>query len=1057
MLFIGVIFGWVNVSVSHFGISRALALNDLEPGYGGWEAQYEYINLDTVWHKADNLVFDKPVYIDGEATLTIESGAVVHLNGGDLTVNQGGIVATGTQDEPITITSDANKPFTIIFQNWDSYSVTSQLQYVHIKGGGYYTNPSECDAGGVLMMNTNRAPFFINTANASGSCPPDAPAILYTGGKVLIEHSDFIDNHYADIRIERIFHSDDPENFFRVNSSNFGSNLQSTGVIAESFCEHLDAVHTDYKDYSLVRCQQEVTMSGNWWGDASGPRYDSAYFPASRNMGGMGESILKNGDVVWSPPANTPFDNGMDCLKDCFSNVLFLPGVEASRLYAYDDPNCVVINCENQLWEPNRNEDVRKLYLDKDGKSAAAYDIYTRDVIDETDVVGQNIYKSFIAKLDALKNTNHLINDWAPVPYDWRLSLEDILNGGTIDGNNISYNEPSIAPHIIAELHRLAASSRTGKVTLVTHSNGGLVAKALMQKIGDEETKKLIDEVVMVGVPQVGTPVAIGAMLHGYGQDLLGGLILAKPVARGLAEYMPSAYTLLPSDHYFDAVQTPVVSFDAKKLPEWSAKYGAVIDTPAGMQNFLTDGDKRVDATSLNIEDPTKVHASLLDAAVTRHAAVDAWVAPAGVRVVQIAGWGVPATVSGMHYTTEDGVVCTDGLCSAPQELLQSSPVFTMDGDGTVVTPSALRMGDVERYWVDINQYDKSHQITTLGGRFGPEHSNIFEILELDTFITDLITHTSKPVSDYTYIKIQAPSTNKDRLQYSLHSPLSLDLYDEQGRHTGLDKDGNIEEQIPGTYYRQFGEVKYIFSESGTPYHIVMNGYDKGTFTLEVEALRGDVSTGKIVFKDMPTTTHTKATLDISHGIESVSDLTLDEDGNGTLDYRIHPKLGKVVTLTDDDEPVTTLYAVSYNNEVTSTVSASGKKETKHAKHQEKQHKKDKRSKREIKREQKIQLQLAMRKNADMKRKKAQIDAEKRQQEKQEAMRVDAAMVDSAVATPSVVRDSVSGDTVLESQYQEISNGEPTGLWQFQIIVRKASDEILQKLRESWHQLWFSW
>jgi pimeloyl-ACP methyl ester carboxylesterase len=895
VLVIGVIPVWMHASDRwHLMFSHALALNDLDAGYDGWESHYEYIDLDTVWHKTDNLAFDKPVYIDGEATLTIESGAVVHLNGGDVIVNQGGIVAIGTQDEPITITSDGDKPFTIIFQNWDSDSVTSQLQYVHIKGGGYYSNPSECDTGGVLMMNTNIVPFLISTANASGSCRSDAPAMLYTSGKVLIDHSDFINNHYADIRIARVFHSDDPENFFRVNSSNMGSNVQSTAVIAESFCEHLDAVHKNYNDYSLTRCQQEVTMSGNWWGDASGPHYESAYFPVSRNMNGMGKSILKDGDVVWSPPADTSFNNGIDCLKDCFSNVLFLPGIEASRLYAYDDPDCVFINCENQLWEPNRNEDVKKLYLDKDGKSTNAYNIYTRDVIDETDVAGQNIYKSFIAKMDMMKNDEHLINDWAPVPYDWRLSLEDIVHNGTLSGENISYTDTTNVSHIIAELHRLAASSKTGKVTLVTHSNGGLVAKALMQKIGDAETIKLIDEVVMVAAPQVGTPVAIGAMLHGYDQDLLGGLLLSKSTARGLAEYMPSAYTLLPSDAYFDTVSTPVVTFDTDKLPAWSAKYGDMINTSEGMQNFLTDTYKRVDATDTDVEDPTKLHSNLLDAAMARHAAADAWVAPEGVRVVQIAGWGVPVTVGGMHYTTEDNVVCTDGLCSAPQELLQSSPVFTVDGDGTVVTPSALWMGDAERYWVDLKKYNTNHQIATnlskLVGRRGIDHSDIFEVPELDSFITDLITHTSKPVFDYSYLSTDVPPADKDRLQYSLHSPLSLDLYDEQGRHTGLDKDGNIEEQIPGTYYRQFGEVKYIFSESDTPYHIVMNGYDKGTFTLEVESLKGDVSTGKIVFKDMPTTTHTKATLDISHGIESVSDLTIDEDGDGTLDYLIHPE-----------------------------------------------------------------------------------------------------------------------------------------------------------------------
>lgn len=74
------------------------------------------------------------------------------------------------------------------------------------------------------------------------------------------------------------------------------------------------------------------------------------------------------------------------------SNIAFLPGFQASRLCQGD----------NTLWKPNRNKDVKKLYMDQFGQSVNT-DIYTKDVIDEVPGVGKNIYKKFLGFLSDLK------------------------------------------------------------------------------------------------------------------------------------------------------------------------------------------------------------------------------------------------------------------------------------------------------------------------------------------------------------------------------------------------------------------------------------------------------------------------------------------------------------------------------------------------------------------------------------------------------------------------------------------------------------------------------
>ena len=154
------------------------------------------------------------------------------------------------------------------------------------------------------------------------------------------------------------------------------------------------------------------------------------------------------------------------------------------------------------------------------------------------------------------------------------------MNNGNKIGDNISYLTATSSPYVIQELKRLAKSSKTGKVTIVAHSNGGLVAKALMQKLGDAETAKLIDKVIFVAVPQVGTPQAIGALLHGYEQGLPKDWIsvfLSESTARTLAQNMSSAYNLLPSANYFASI------FDWKATP---------YDWRLSLDDILNNGNK---------------------------------------------------------------------------------------------------------------------------------------------------------------------------------------------------------------------------------------------------------------------------------------------------------------------------------------------------------------------------------------------------------------------------------------------------------------------------------
>jgi len=582
--------------------------------------------------------------------------------------------------------------------------------------------------------------------------------------------------------------------------------------------------------------------------------------------------------IIQTPPPPDP------CIAagTCVSNVLFLPGIEGSRLYR---PNYA--GGTDKLWEPNIDSDVKDLYMNSDGTSTRL-DVYTKegDVINELPD-GENIYKSFIEKINDLK-TNGTIADWEPIAYDWRLSLDDILTYGNDVQGRIYYSgdlRSTSTPYIIQELRNLAATSKTGKVTIVAHSNGGLLAKRLTELLGSAESAELIDKMIFVAVPQAGTPTAIAAGLHGYEQDNVLGLVTSKSTARTLASAAPMEYQLLPSAQYFTYIDDLVVAFDPS-LTDWISRYGSIIHSQDRLYQFLTDTFGRVDPETGDINQPIQFNSALLSSAETLHASLDTWTPPTGVQLTQIAGWGVPKTVDGITYRGKGAGVTPEAN-------------FTIDGDGTVVVPSALWTSTTTgatNYWVDLAAWNRRLTNTIAFGFFDTSHRNIFEVPDLDQLISDQITNITKPLSDYNYLSIETPTASGKRLRYSLHSPLTLNLYDVEGRHTGISTStGQVEEQIPGTYYTEFGDVKYLFSDASANANIIMNGYATGTFTFNVDEYSGNTLTTSTTFKDIPTTASTIVSLGVQSDISTLSSMMVDENGDGKNVFTITPKIGETV------------------------------------------------------------------------------------------------------------------------------------------------------------------
>ena len=70
----------------------------------------------------------------------------------------------------------------------------------------------------------------------------------------------------------------------------------------------------------------------------------------------------------------------------------------------------------------------------------------------------------------------------------------------------------------------LSKTSKTGKVTIITHSNGGLIAKHIITELKRQNLSYMIDNIIFVAMPEYGTPQAITSLMYGHSQSILSGL-----------------------------------------------------------------------------------------------------------------------------------------------------------------------------------------------------------------------------------------------------------------------------------------------------------------------------------------------------------------------------------------------------------------------------------------------------------------------------------------------------------------------------------------------------
>ena len=587
-------------------------------------------------------------------------------------------------------------------------------------------------------------------------------------------------------------------------------------------------------------------------------------------------------------------------LKD--SNVLFIPGIEGSRLYTRN-----IVGQEEVLWEPSLINTISELGLAADGTSI--HKIYTRDLVDYLygvpslgDVYGP--FEKFMNDLVA----NGTITAWQAYPYDWRYDARDIVANGTLVGNSTGTISRT---YLESAVQKLALTSPTGKVTIIAHSNGGLLAKALAILLQQKNEMGLVDRIIFIGSPQFGTPTTVGALLNGDGQtDGIGGLVMYGGTVRTIAATMPSMYGLLPSANYFAHISSPLVLFPVNTINNLFEKYlGPEVNSLLSLETFVTDANNlRGNFPPDDLHTPLALSDQIFQKESMTHSVLDSWTPPSGLPVDAIAGWG-NLTPFQYSYTSSNKkyINCfrTDpltGTCLYSYQV-HHQVTNTDAGDNTVVSPSAI--GNAPTGFYFNAKTFSADKLGTIG------HGDLTSAGPIQSLIKNLLANTSSAIP---YISDTIPSGGLNPLiVVSVHSPVNIAATDSSGDQTGIfpvpdHPDIYYEKKsIPGSSVQILDDEKYLYLPTNQNYNISLQGYDAGATTVNIGSSDNTGnSTTTEEFEDIPTTASTTAEFSIQNSsatdtnpvLPSVINVDVFDDGTTTPIEAIAPSQNAGTTST---------------------------------------------------------------------------------------------------------------------------------------------------------------
>ncbi len=488
-----------------------------------------------------------------------------------------------------------------------------------------------------------------------------------------------------------------------------------------------------------------------------------------------------------------------------------------------------------------------------------------------------NLYSgAYGAAINYFVNSGYSLNNELYIfPFDWRKDLNSTA--------------------IILDQKIIQIKQQTGaaKVDIVSHSMGGLVAR---NYISDVIRALNVRKIIELGTPHLGS-VDYLRNLH-YGGCIRFGLgpfclSIAPSELKDVIQNMPGGFELLPSQMYYSFYsgndsQHPIPFKDDRDIDS---------NQIIGPLNY-----SQTKSLLTNLGHNT----NLFIPAENFHNMDNNYANTNGVDVTMIAGSGIAT----LGQIIEKYAINLFGI-----QIPKKDEVM-INGDGTVPLFSASLDDPANNHSVKGTSkvyYSKQNH----GGlaQTGPALDLIKNILSDNTNLP--IGITSSPVS------------LKGKL-VSVHSPINILITDSLNNQSGVNPEGDLINNIPGSGVETLDDSKFIWLPDDGEYNISFQATDEGSFDFKIRDFNNDQNDKTIIYQDIPLTNQTtgQTTLDTTN-LDNPPEISLDNDNNGIVDATASATLTLLGGAAADQTPPVSTYQLNgdtqnpwFKNDVVVSLSA---------------------------------------------------------------------------------------------------------------------------------------
>ncbi|RUT38533.1 hypothetical protein EJP82_27140 [Paenibacillus anaericanus] len=420
--------------------------------------------------------------------------------------------------------------------------------------------------------------------------------------------------------------------------------------------------------------------------------------------------------------------------------------------------------------------------------------------------------------------------------YDWRLSVKE----------NASLLKPIIDKEINNKIPE-------GKIFVVAHSMGGLVATEYI----NQGNGKNIDKLITLGTPYLGAPKAVQIFETGQAATPVQNYVIAGAI-RDVMPNIISAYQLLPTREYF-INNNSYISREDKITPKGKRSHYEKTKI-YGYDSTIAFLKQRTWYNNQLMEETKKFHENLN--VLKNLNSIDSY---------YIIGDQIP-TVSEIVLANYETY----------KEVSQVTDIKTALGDGTVPLKSA-----------NVKSQLKSSKVYYIK----EEHGQLANNTDVQKQVLNILKNQPNILASG---KIHKEPNSISVLKLKIDdSPVTLDVYDLSGNHTGPINAEKYETKIPYGQYYEDSKTKFALLEEGN-YNVRLKGTSLGIMNYSLVWTNGnDVEEKTIRFDEVEVTPTSIFTSGTNRDGQIV--LQIDDNGDGIIDRTLSPSVELDLIGTQDE------------------------------------------------------------------------------------------------------------------------------------------------------------